>query len=164
MRVARRKPVAVEARKSQAFLDDYLPYLLGRASYVINKDFDKHVQSYGLSPLEWRVLATLSDRDGRTIGDLAQMVVAQQPTLTKAIKRMAQVELVRTADGEDDQRKTIVYETDKGRALAATLIKQAREHEASLLAAFTASDVSRLREILRVLIERGHAPLGFLRP
>src|SRR3954464_2079952 len=105
MALAKRKPV---------FLEEYLPYLLGRASYVINKDFDKHVQSYGLSPLEWRALATLSDRDGRTIGELAQMVVAQQPTLTKAIKRMVQAQLVRTADGEDDQRKTIVYETDKG--------------------------------------------------
>src|SRR3954471_1215988 len=155
MALAKRKPV---------FLEDYLPYLLGRASYVINKDFDKHVQSYGLSPLEWRVLATLSDGDGRTIGALAHMVVAQQPTLTKAIKKMALARLVRTASGDDDQRKTLVYETAKGRELVATLIKQARAHEAGLLSAFSASDIARLRDILRALIKRGHAPLPRLTP
>jgi MarR family transcriptional regulator, organic hydroperoxide resistance regulator len=151
-------------KKPRTFLDDYLPYLLGRASYVINKDFDRHVQSYGLSPLEWRVLATLCDGDGRTIGQLAHMVVAQQPTLTKAIKKMTLVQLVRTASGDDDQRKTLVYETEKGRELVATLIKQAREHEAGLLSAFSASDIARLREILRALIKRGHAPLPHLTP
>ena len=151
-------------KKPRVFLDDYLPYLLGRASYVINKDFDKHVQSHGLSPLEWRVLATLSDREGRTIGDLAHTVVAQQPTLTKAIKKMAAAGLVRTASGDDDQRKTLVYETSKGVELVSRLIKQAREHETALLAGFSAAEVSRLREMLRALIKRGHAPLPYLTP
>jgi DNA-binding MarR family transcriptional regulator len=152
----------LRGRKNPVFLDDYLPYLLGRASYVINKDFDKHVQSYGLTPLEWRVLATLSDREGRTIGELAHMVVAQQPTLTKAIKKMAVAGLVRTASGDDDQRKTLVYETARGVELVSRLIKQAREHESALLSGFSAAEIARLRDLLRALIKRGHAPLPYL--
>ena len=57
-----RLPSAARAR----FLDDYLPYLLGHASHELNKDFDRYVKAAGLSPLEWRTLATLADDDGLT--------------------------------------------------------------------------------------------------
>ena len=72
------------------FVDDYLSYLLGRASHAVYKAFDAQVKAAGLSSLEWRVLATLADGDGLTIGDLAQEVLALQPTLTKLIQRMEQ--------------------------------------------------------------------------
>lgn len=56
------------ARRPGAFVDDYLSYLLARASHAVYKEFDREVRAAGLTSLEWRVLATLSDGDGLTIG------------------------------------------------------------------------------------------------
>ena len=65
-------------RPSQArFIDDYLSYLLARASHAVYKEFERTVNAAGFSSLEWRVLATLADTDGMAIGDLAREVLAK---------------------------------------------------------------------------------------
>ena len=65
------------ANKSK-FIDDYLSYLLSRSAHVVYDDFHAAVRAVGLSSLQWRVLATLSDGDGLTVGDLARRVLSEQ--------------------------------------------------------------------------------------
>ena len=72
----------------EKFIDGYLSYLLSRAGHAVYREFHATVQAAGLTSLEWRVLATLSDGDGLTIGELAREVLTQQPTLTKLVQRM----------------------------------------------------------------------------
>lgn len=142
------------AKPSGHFLESYLPYLLGHASHVMNKEFDAYARQAGLSPVEWRTLASLSDRDGLTIGELCRKVVAQQPTLTKAIKRLHELALVRREDDAADLRKTRVYETPRGRALALRLIKAARAHEAGMVRHLTTEQLKALKAGLREILAR----------
>ena len=141
-------------KRASPFLDDYLPYLLGHASEVMNKDFDRYVKATGLSPVEWRTLASLSDADGLTVGQLCKKVVAQQPTLTKALKRMDEVGLVRREDDAADLRKTRVFATPQGRTLARRLMRAALEHEADLLRHAPLALVDELKKALRGLLAR----------
>ena len=53
------------------FVDDYLLYLLARASTEVSGHFHKQLKQHGLQVAEWRGLATLSDGDGMTLGELA---------------------------------------------------------------------------------------------
>lgn len=145
----------------EAFLDQHLPYLFGHASYVMNKDFDAFARAAGLAPLEWRVLASLHDGAGLTIGELAHKVVARQPTLTKAIKRMHEADLVRREDDAADLRKTRVYPTRRGRALASRLIEAAKAHEAQLLRWLTDDEIRSLKRILQEVLRREHSPLPY---
>ena len=144
------------------FIDSYLSYLLSRAGYVVYREFHATVQTAGLSSLEWRVLATLSDGDGLTVGDLAREVLTQQPTLTKLVQRMEKAGWVRSGADPLDARRTLVFETPQGRAAVANLLKQAKKHESQLLSDFSARDVTALKKILRALIGRsdnaGHPP------
>jgi DNA-binding transcriptional ArsR family regulator len=78
----------------RAFVHDYLPYLLGQANHAVHRVFAPRLRAAGLASTEWRVLATLSDGDGLTIGELAAEVLAQQPTLTKLVDRMERAGLV----------------------------------------------------------------------
>jgi hypothetical protein len=81
-------PAAALAKPEQAkFIDNYLSYLLSRAGHEVYRAFHTTVHAAGLSSLEWRVLATLSDGDGLTVGDLALVVLAEQSTLTKLLQR-----------------------------------------------------------------------------
>jgi len=143
-----------QSRRSAAgrtFVRDYLAYLLGQANHAVYKDFEARVRAAGLSSTEWRVLATLSDGDGLTIGELAGDVLAQQPTLTKLVDRMERAGLVERRGDETDRRRTLVFETTRGRTLVAPLLAQAKAHERATLAVFPAKDVAALKAILRTL-------------
>jgi DNA-binding MarR family transcriptional regulator len=140
------------------FVDDYLSYLLARASYVIYREFAAEVKASGLSSLEWRVLASLADSDGVTIGELAAAVLAKQPTLTKLVERMVRQGLVAKRDDASDRRRTLVFGTPLGRRVVKPLLARAKAHEREALAGFAERDVRALKAILASVIERGEAP------
>ncbi len=140
---------------SPKFIDGYLSYLLARASHTVYREFHAQVHAAGLSSLQWRLLATLSDGDGLTIGELAREILAQQPTLTKLVQRMEKAGWVRRGEDPADARRTLVFETAQGRATVAALLTQAKAHEESLLQGFSQRDVTALKKILRTLIRRG---------
>jgi DNA-binding MarR family transcriptional regulator len=142
----------------RTFVRDYLPYLLGQANFAVHKAFAAKVRAAGLSSTEWRVLATLSDGDGLTIGDLALEVLAQQPTLTKLADRMARAGLVERRADAADGRRTLVFATARGLTLVAPLLAQAKAHERAALAPFAAKDVAALKDVLRALA--GQVPTG----
>jgi DNA-binding MarR family transcriptional regulator len=135
------------------FIRDYLSYLLAQASYAIYREFDAKVRAAGLSSLEWRVLATLSDGGGLTIGDLAAEVLAQQPTLTKLVDRMERAGLVERRADPGDLRRTLVFETQGGRATVAPLLAAAKAHERTALGAFAPREAEALKRALRDLCE-----------
>ena len=149
------KPAPAVAAPATRFVDGYLSYLLARASHTVYKQFHAQVQAAGLSPLEWRLLATLSDGDGLTIGELAREILAQQPTLTKLVQRMEKAGWVRRGEDSADARRTLVFETAQGRATVAALLSQAKAHEAALLQDFSQRDIQALKKILHTLIRRG---------
>jgi DNA-binding MarR family transcriptional regulator len=146
------------------FLESYLPYLFGHASLVINKDFDRYVRQFGISALEWRVLATLSDDNDMTIGALAHKVVAQQPRLTKAVQKMETGELVERRSDSGDLRKTRVHVTNAGRALFGQLAKSAMLHEQQWLRGMSPAQLRLLRQMLHSIIDRSRAPRALVEP
>ncbi len=103
-------------------VDDYLSYLLARASHDVASAFHREVRAAGLTVLEWRVLATLADGRARTVGALADGVLAQQSTVTKLLARMEiEGRIVRSA-GTTDRRQSVVRITPRGRAALAARV------------------------------------------
>lgn len=142
------------ATRDTRFIDDYLSYLLARASQAVYKEFEKTVNAAGLASLEWRVLATLNDVESMTIGDLAREVLAKQPTLTKLIQRMRDAGWVDCSADADDARRTRVAATLRGRRTIERLMMAAKAHEAEALVGFSAGQVETLKAVLRTLIDR----------
>jgi DNA-binding MarR family transcriptional regulator len=139
-----------------SFVEDYLLYLLARASAEASAEFHAVVKRRGLAVVEWRVLGAL-DGGRRTIGDLAAMTLVQQPTLTKIVDRMAAVGLVARRPDVADGRRVYVEATAKGGALAAELIRLARAHEAEILKGYSRAEAGALKGALRKLIARRSA-------
>jgi DNA-binding MarR family transcriptional regulator len=137
---------------SPRFIDDYLGYLLGQANHALFKDFEADVRAAGLGSLEWRVLATLSGQPPMPVGQLAQDVLSQQPTVTKLVQRLAAQGWVCVCDDPADQRRTLVAITATGQAKVDPLITQARAHEARSLKGLSGADIQRLKKQLRALI------------
>ncbi|MBE9603379.1 MarR family transcriptional regulator [Acetobacteraceae bacterium H6797] len=147
-----------QTRALPRFVDDYLLALLARASHVISVEFHSRLRAKGVAVGEWRVLATLSDGiggpEGSTVGQLADICLMQQPTMTKLLDRMARDGLVERRGHSEDRRQVLVVSTAKGRALVAELLAMARQHEAELLARHPAREVQAIKDLLLSLIER----------
>jgi DNA-binding MarR family transcriptional regulator len=135
------------------FVDDYLAYLLARVSHGISGQFHQQVRATGLSVPEWRVLASLAGGGGVPVGELAALILAQQPTVTKLVDRMTASGLVRRGRSAGDGRQRLVYITATGRRRVGPLLAAAKRHEAAVLAELGAADASRLKDILRRLID-----------
>jgi DNA-binding MarR family transcriptional regulator len=132
----------------ERFVDNHLGHLLGQANHAVYKKFDEHVRAAGLSPIEWRVLATLHDGEPLTVSELAREVLCKQPTATKLIQRMAEQGWVVLRADREDQRRTRVAATAAGRRLVKPLIEEARQHEARVLRVLDAGETRTLRRLL----------------
>ncbi len=140
------------------FVDDYLAYLLARASHLISAEFHVQVHRARLPVLQWRVMAALADGQSTSIGEVAAIVLTPQSTLTRVAERMVRAGLLQRADDVADRRITRVELSAAGLALARGLVAQAREHESAVLATVSAADAATLKRILRRLIEQHAVP------
>ncbi|GGB34077.1 hypothetical protein GCM10011316_02720 [Roseibium aquae] len=137
-----------------AFVDNYLSYLLAHASHLVSTQFHAHLRRYGVQVPAWRLLATLSEGDGKTIGHLARISLYNQPTTTKIVDRLEAEGLAERRRCETDRRRMLVYITQTGRDLVDELLRDAQAHEKRVLDGYTSEEVTLLKNVLRTLILR----------
>jgi DNA-binding MarR family transcriptional regulator len=135
------------------FVDSYLPYLLARASFSISSEFHAQVEAAGFSVSEWRILASLSGVKQRTVGELADIVLAKQPTVTKMVLRMVDQGLVMRTACTQDKRQAWVSLTLKGKKRVTPLLKKAAIHEKSVLSELGEQQSHELKSILQKLFK-----------
>lgn len=135
------------------FVSDYLLYLLAAASDGASAQFHAQVRKAGLRVPEWRVLACLHDRDGEMITQLARIALVEQSRLTRIIVQMEERGLVVRQSDPNDGRRVRVFLTATGREVTQSLVPQASDHEAALLARLSPEDAARLKPILHALLE-----------
>lgn len=140
------------SRRSR-FLDAYLPFLMVRADELISRRFHDEVRALGFTVAEWRLLATLYDGDGLTVGQLAELALLPQPTASRWVDKLAAQGLLARTEGSDDRRRTIVHITAEGRSQAAALVAAARRHQRKVMARLEPTQVAELTAMLRGLIE-----------
>ena len=136
----------------QPFYEEYLPYLLSRAGHQVASGFHRQLRRHGLSMLEWRVLAALSSRNDWTVGDLADVSLAKQPTISKLIDRLEQQRLVSRRSDSNDARRVLIRLTDNGRESLAPVLQEAAAFNLSLLADHPPETLLQLKGLLRRLI------------
>ena len=102
------------------------------AHRALTESILERTTGHRLRPLEGRILAALGEHDGPLMSELAQRLVVKQPTLSKAIDRMAAAQLVRRRTPADDHRLALVHLTERGLQLATKLVLDIIRHEASI--------------------------------
>ncbi|WP_322994427.1 MarR family winged helix-turn-helix transcriptional regulator [Castellaniella sp.] len=135
------------------FIDGYLPALLALASQLISGEFHEVVRQHGFSVTEWRVMASLADGNLISIGDLAQVTVTKQPTITRLLDRMESKHQIERLPHPSDRRITLVRITPQGTTMIKHLIGLAREHESRILEPFGLVRAEELKKTLRQIIE-----------
>lgn len=143
-------------------LQSYLVYLLSEAERRMNRQLTEQFRDEGVPVEYWRILQALADGHGHSMGELAEAVLMNHPTLTKTLDRMVSEALVYRRQSTDDRRRIAVYAAARGRALLRRLDAQAVEHQNLIADSFgadaTGQLMRQLQELLRCLsTDEAHA-------
>ena len=109
-----------------------LTYLLAQANRVVNTTLERLLAQEGAQIEHWRVLEVLSDEQGRSMGELALLVLMNHPALTKLMDRMVSRGWVHRVTSTEDSRKVLVFITDAGLEFAARLRQRVADYHDSI--------------------------------
>jgi MarR family transcriptional regulator, organic hydroperoxide resistance regulator len=135
-------------------ISQYLSYLLASAHRNMRTGLSN---SFGDDPFteeHWRILRVLSDEEGRSMGELAELVLLNGPALTKNIDKLASRGLVQRASDEDDSRRVLVFISDLGLDALARLNERVDAHHESIEDALGPRTTTQLKRLLERLIKR----------
>ncbi len=134
-------------------ITEHLAYLLAQANREINRQLEARLGQEGVPVEQWRILKVLSDGNGRSMGELAEAVLLNHPTLTKIIDRMVSDALVYRVQDPQDRRKVLMFSSNRDNALCKRLNSLAVSQEAHILKAYGGKSTSELKRLLGGLID-----------
>jgi MarR family transcriptional regulator, organic hydroperoxide resistance regulator len=134
-------------------ITNYLAYLLAQANRQMTAQLESALGAEGVQIEHWRILEVLSDEQGRSMGELAELVLMNHPALTKTIDRMVSNGLVHRRADTADSRRVLVYITDQGLALVARLRERVDNHHEAVSEAVGSKKTEQLKKLLGELIK-----------
>jgi DNA-binding MarR family transcriptional regulator len=120
---------------------------LRQASRHATQLYDKHLAAEGLKTSQYSILAKLSRLGPQSIGSLADMMVMDRTTTTRAVRPLARDKLVAIAPGEDE-RTRMVRITPAGEKRAKAAAARWREAQTAFEAGYGAAEAEKLRRDL----------------
>ena len=136
----------------------HLGLLLERAGRVVGERLSRSIGREGITSDHWRVLRHLADEAGHTMGEIAERLEMNPPTLTKLIDRMVGKSLVQRAADPEDSRRVLVYVTDAGLALLQELQSKVDRHHAALQTLLGERNARQLERLLTMLVNAAERP------
>ena len=105
-------------------IGQYLFYDLAAAHRTLHTRLNAKLKGLGVQVEMWRVLETLDSAEPYTMGELAEIVLMNPPTLSKLVDRMVANGLVHRQLAPEDHRRVRLVLTDAG----LDLVDKVRRH------------------------------------
>lgn len=123
-------------------LDEQFCFTLYATSMAVNRLYKPMLDRMGITYPQYLVLAALGERDGMSVGAIAERLSLESSTVTPPLKRMEQAGLVERRRSREDERQVNVFLTAEGgrlleesKCLGDTLVERSK---------MTAEDVQKL--------------------
>lgn len=132
-------------------IHNYLSYALAAAHRKVNTSLTSRLRKHGIQIEAWRVLETLETGQRHTMGELADIVLMNPPTLTKLVDRMVSDGLVHRQVAQSDHRQINVLPTALGRKRMMQIRKEIEDQDAVILDQLGQNETKQLIQLLRSL-------------
>ena len=136
-----------EAR-SKGFVDDYLDYLLAKATHTFESSFQPHLDRRNFEKYQWRTLVTIADYNGITLQELMAIVLLEEKELLELLGDMSAANYIT----ESETQPVAYYLQPKGEQEIVHLLAAAKAHEADLLGTFSLDESRTLKALLKRLL------------
>ena len=137
----------------KAFSEDYLPYLVAKASYLLSQGINEYFKEFDTPISTWRVLTAVSEAE-QSVGKLAKMVMLNQPTLSKALDKLEKAGLIVRKKDITNRRNVFIGITAKGQRMIEKLTPLVKAHEKSVFGSFSSTKQNEFQQLLKELIAK----------
>lgn len=127
-------------------LEDFLPYGLSVLTHKMSQSFSRHYERFGLSTSQWRVLVAIAEKPGRTAQAVVDMTPMDKGIVSRAVKRLVSVDILRREAAREDGRMSRLYLTAKGEEIYSRVLPGIRMLEARLLQGFSRDEQAALQD------------------
>lgn len=110
-------------------VQSYISYSLATAHRKIHNSLKNRLKEFGVQVEAWRVMEILESEAKLTMGDLAEIVLMNPPTLTKLVDRMVSDGIVHRRIANQDQRQVNLVLTELGRKRIAQIRKEVQDED-----------------------------------
>ncbi len=128
--------------------DRHLGFLINDLARLLRRNFNRRLQSLGLTQAQWRAIAHLSRDEGMTQIELADRLDVQAITLTRLVDRMQNAGWVERRNHPSDRRAVQLYLTGKCEPILAEMQSRAADTLRDALAGITQSTQQQVMEAL----------------
>lgn len=133
-------------------LSQYLAYLLASAHKHMRTGLSQAIDDEHFTEEHWRILHVLSDEQGWPMGELAEQVLMNGPALTKNVDKLVSRGMVQRAADSHDNRKVLVFITDRGLKTVARLRGRIDAHHDDIALALGGRKTAQLKKLLETFI------------
>lgn len=134
-------------------LDQLIGYNLKRAYIRFTDDFKANEALQEISPRKFAALSLVAELPNINQSELARKLGIERSGMVKLIDDLEKEGLIARVAVPGDRRSYALVPTADGQVKLARYRQAVRQHEAALLAKFTASDKDKLLELLQRLQE-----------
>lgn len=132
-------------------ISGYLSYSLAAAHRNVHLNLTRQLKELGVQIETWRILETLNDDQGYTMGQLAEIVLMNPPALTKLVDRMVSDGLVQRKISDEDQRSIQLILTDVGLDMVAKIRHHVEDEDRIMLSRLGPRKAKQLQQALKIL-------------
>ncbi len=131
------------------WLRNFVPYLLYRITNQLNRRLRSRLRKEGINISRWRVLAVLRAHGDLTLGNIADLTVMEQPSVSRIVTLLEQEGLVRRKISTKDSRFVNVRLTPAGESAFHSIYPTAELHQQRALRGFSEKEVRMLTDFLK---------------
>jgi len=138
--------------------DRSLPMALLRAREAVMKKFSPALKEHGLSPQQWRVIRVLVEEQTLDVTEISERCALLMPSLSRILQNLQKRGLIDRVTARNDQRRSLVSITAKGRKLFRTLSPINEARYTYITERFGYGKLELLYELLDELVEKIDEP------
>jgi len=131
------------------WLAEFTPYAFYRITNKLNLMLRDNLRRLKVSQGRWRVMSVLYPAKNLSIGEIAELTVMEQATISRVITQMERDRLVKRNIPDHDTRIAYIKLSRIGRSSFEALHESAAQHEAIALNGFKPSEIKQLKSYLR---------------
>ena len=129
----------------------------GRYISIINRKcqlyLDRNLSRYGLGKGLYLLLLELKREEGINQKKLADRVVLDQASVTRAVKKLLDLGFVKRAADSSDGRARNIFLTEKGSKILETVQLSLNEWDAMAIRGFSEADMEKLAKLLEKMAD-----------
>lgn len=148
-----RNGVRETAEPSLGPLPSYIGYTLRRAQVAMFRDFARREPGLNVTPGQFSLLTLIAANPGISQGALARVHGLEKSTLSPAVDKLAQNELIRRERSSADRRFYALSLTDEGVRMLGRVTAMVERQERAMAAAIKPAETASLIDMLRRLAE-----------